>query len=131
MVDPHVPVLCARVVAHLAATAPGLLVDLTVGAGGHSAALLEAAAGFSLLGLDRDPEALRLAERRLEPHRHRVRLVCRPFADLPEVLAERGGDRPVAVLADLGCSSMQLDRPERGFSFRFDGPLDMRMGSSG
>lgn len=131
MVDPHVPVLCAQVVAHLAPTAPGLLVDLTVGAGGHAAALLEAAPGFSLLGLDRDPEALRLAERRLEPHRDRVQLVCRPFADLPQVLAERGAGRPAAVLADLGCSSMQLDRPERGFSFFEDGPLDMRMGGQG
>lgn len=131
MVDPHVPVLCAQVVAHLAPTSPGLLVDLTVGAGGHAAALLEAAPAFTLLGLDRDPEALRLAERRLEPHRDRVELVCRPFADLPQLLAERGAVRPAAVLADLGCSSMQLDRPERGFSFQEDGPLDMRMGGHG
>jgi 16S rRNA (cytosine1402-N4)-methyltransferase len=129
--DPHVPVLCAQVVAHLAPTAPGLLVDLTVGAGGHAAALLDAAPGFSLLGLDRDPEALRLAERRLEPHRDRVQLVCRPFADLPRVLEERRAGRPAAVLADLGCSSMQLDRAERGFSFVEDGPLDMRRGPEG
>jgi len=129
--DPHVPVLCAQVVAHLAPTAPGLLVDLTVGAGGHAAALLDAAPGFSLLGLDRDPEALRLAERRLEPHRDRVQLVCRPFTDLPRVLEEWRAGRPAAVLADLGCSSMQLDRAERGFSFVEDGPLDMRMGTEG
>lgn len=131
MLARHVPVLCMEVVAALEPVAPGLLVDATVGLGGHAAALLEAAPGFTLLGLDRDPHALELAARRLAPHADRVRLRERPFAELASVLASEGLAPPVAVLADLGCSSLQLDDPARGFSFAADGPLDMRMGTSG
>jgi 16S rRNA (cytosine1402-N4)-methyltransferase len=111
--------------------APGLLVDATLGLGGHSRALLDAAPGFQLLGVDRDPEAVAEARRRLEPYGHRVTLVNGRFDSLPEILSEKDFPRPVAILADLGCSSLQLDTPERGFSFSADGPLDMRMGSEG
>jgi 16S rRNA (cytosine1402-N4)-methyltransferase len=125
------PVLRDRVVAWLAPTAPGIVLDATVGLGGHAAALLEAAAGLSLIGLDRDPEALERARQRLQPFADRVRLVERAFADAPEVLAELASPPLAAVLADLGCSSLQLDTPERGFSFLQDGPLDMRMSGTG
>jgi 16S rRNA (cytosine1402-N4)-methyltransferase len=127
----HVPVLCDRVVAWLAPTGPGLAVDATVGMGGHAAALLEASPGLRLVGLDRDPEAIEHARQRLRPFSDRVRLVNRPFADLDDVLRELRCGPPVAVLADLGCSSLQLDSPDRGFSFQNDGPLDMRMSAAG
>ena len=127
----HTPVLLEEIVAWLGPAGPGLLVDATLGLGGHAAALLSAQPGFTLLGLDRDPEALALAAEALEPFSGRVQLVAATFDRLPAVLAELEAPAPVAVLADLGCSSLQLDRPERGFSFQQDGPLDMRMGPDG
>ena len=127
----HVPVLRDRVVGWLAPTAPGLLVDATVGLGGHAAALLEAAPGLRLVGLDRDPEAIEHARQRLQPFSDRVRLIQGAFADLPAVLDSLGSPPLAAVLADLGCSSLQLDSPERGFSFSSSGPLDMRMSLAG
>jgi 16S rRNA (cytosine1402-N4)-methyltransferase len=127
----HIPVLAGPVVEWLAPTAPGLLVDATLGLGGHAKAMLEAAPSFQLLGVDRDPEAVAEARRRLEPYGHRVTIVNGRFDSLPEILSERDFPRPSAILADLGCSSLQLDTPERGFSFSADGPLDMRMGSEG
>jgi 16S rRNA (cytosine1402-N4)-methyltransferase len=127
----HLPVLRDRVVAWLAPTAPGLLVDATVGLGGHAAALLQAAPGLRLVGLDRDPEAIERARQRLQPFSDRVRLIHGAFADLPAVLRSLGSPPVAAVLADLGCSSMQLDSPERGFSFSRSGPLDMRMSLAG
>lgn len=131
MASLHVPVLSDRVVELLAPAAPGLLVDATVGLGGHAEALLRAEPGFRLLGLDRDPRALARAGERLREFGDRVRLVEEPFDRLPRVLARLELEPPAAILADLGCSSLQLDDPERGFSFSSDGPLDMRMGSEG
>jgi len=127
----HIPVLAGPVVEWLAPMAPGLLVDATLGLGGHSQALLEASPSFQLLGVDRDPEAVAEARRRLEPYGHRITLVNGRFDSLPEILSEQDFPEPVAILADLGCSSLQIDTPERGFSFSADGPLDMRMGSDG
>jgi 16S rRNA (cytosine1402-N4)-methyltransferase len=127
----HVPVLRDRVVAWLAPTAPGLVVDATVGLGGHAAALLEAAPGLRLVGLDRDPEAIERARQRLQPFSDRARLLQSAFAELPAVLRSLGCPPVAAILADLGCSSLQLDSAERGFSFSRGGPLDMRMSSSG
>lgn len=127
----HIPVLTGPVVEWLAPTAPGLLVDATLGLGGHARVLLEAAPGFQLLGVDRDPEAVAEARRRLEPYGPRVTLAIRNFDSLPELLAEQALPQPAAILADLGCSSLQLDTPGRGFSFAADGPLDMRMGRDG
>jgi 16S rRNA (cytosine1402-N4)-methyltransferase len=100
-----------------------------VGAGGHARALLEAGPGIRLLGLDRDPDALGLARERLVGFADRVRLLEGNFGDLAELLA--GSAAPDAILADLGVSSMQLEEPSRGFSFRREGPLDMRMSRSG
>lgn len=107
----------------------GFFVDATVGAGGHAAALLEAGPGIELLGLDRDPDALALARARLAPFGERVRLAQLNFGDLGAAL--EGHPAPDGILADLGVSSMQLEEPGRGFSFRRDGPLDMRMSRSG
>src|SRR5437879_3610656 len=101
------------------------LVDATVGLGGHAAALLAAAPGARLLGLDRDRAALARAAERLPDER--VVLRQARFGELAAVLAEFGWDGADAVLLDLGVSSLQLDDPARGFSFRVDAPLDMRM----
>jgi 16S rRNA (cytosine1402-N4)-methyltransferase len=105
-----------------------LLVDATVGLGGHAEALLLAEPRFHLLGLDRDPQALSRAGERLHRFANRVQLVEETFDRLPLVLRRLGLGAPAAILADLGCSSLQLDSAERGFSFTSDGPLDMRMG---
>jgi len=124
-------VLSERVVELLAPAAPGLLVDATVGLGGHAEALLQTAPGFQLLGLDRDPQALARAGERLRRFADRVRLVEATFDQLPEVLERLEITAVQAVLADLGTSSFQLDTADRGFSFLADGPLDMRMGVDG
>jgi 16S rRNA (cytosine1402-N4)-methyltransferase len=108
----------------------GLFVDATVGLGGHARAILERSSLARLLGVDRDPEALAIAAQRLAPFGDRVALVEESFDQVDRILAERGEGRVAGMLADLGVSSLQLDRPERGFSFRFDAPLDMRMGPS-
>jgi len=127
----HLPVLTDRVVELLVPAGPGLLVDATVGLGGHAEALLRAEPNFQLVGLDRDPQALARAGERLQAFTDRVQLVEETFDRLPLVLRRLGLGAPAAVLADLGCSSLQLDSAERGFSFTGDGPLDMRMGESG
>jgi 16S rRNA (cytosine1402-N4)-methyltransferase len=132
--DRHLPVLVAETLAALQPDRGGLYVDATVGLGGHAEAILAAAPAARLLGIDRDPDALALAGRRLAGFGDRVRFAQGNFDQLPELLgglAEPWAARPAGILADLGVSSLQLDRPERGFSFRFDGPLDMRMGGSG
>ena len=126
----HLPVMVERVVALFAPVPPGVLVDATVGGGGHSAALLEAHPHLSVVGLDRDPEALEAAARRLAPFRDRVRLVHATFDRLVHVMADLQIPRASGVLFDLGVSSPQLDRAERGFSYRHEGPLDMRMDPS-
>ena len=131
MASKHLPVLTERVVEYIAPAGPGLLVDATVGLGGHAEALLRAVPEFQLVGLDRDPQALARAGERLQPFSDRVQLVEETFDRLPLVLRRLGLGAPVAVLADIGCSSLQLDSAERGFSFASDGPLDMRMGGSG
>jgi len=132
----HRPVMVAEVLHWLAPRPGALYVDATVGLGGHAAALLEATGGAaSLIGLDQDPEALALARTRLAAVTARlerpgsVQLVQANFRDLRPALQDLGvGDaRCDGVLLDLGVSSLQLERPERGFSFRMDGPLDMRM----
>jgi len=125
---PHVPVMEGQVVEGLRPRPGARLVDATVGAGGHAAALLQAARDSTLLGIDRDPEALATARERLASFGARVRLRRGCFGDLAAVLAEEGSGPVDALLVDLGMSSLQLDDPGRGFSFRGSGPLDMRMG---
>jgi 16S rRNA (cytosine1402-N4)-methyltransferase len=135
---PHEPVLLTRIVELLAVTpgvspGPSVLVDATIGAAGHAAGLLAASRDdVHLVGFDRDADALELAGRRLAAYADRLTLVHAPFDELAghvTPVAERVG--PVlGILYDLGVSSMQLDRGERGFSFRADAPLDMRMDRS-
>jgi 16S rRNA (cytosine1402-N4)-methyltransferase len=122
----HEPVLLAETVALLAPARGGLFVDCTVGLGGHAQAVL-AAGATRLIGLDRDTAALGIAAQSLSGWQDRVELVHADFRELPAVLATRGIDVMAGCLADLGVSSMQFDAEGRGFSFRRDEPLDMRM----
>ena len=124
----HLPVLLDEVVTWLAPRPSGLYCDATVGLGGHARSVLERSAPDGrLVGIDRDPAALEAARAALQPFGDRVTLVHARFSQAREVL-ERLGMVPIdGFLIDLGVSSPQLDRPERGFSFRNDGPLDMRM----
>jgi 16S rRNA (cytosine1402-N4)-methyltransferase len=150
----HLPVLRDEVVSLFASVPPGPVVDATVGGGGHAAAILETYPALRVVGLDRDPVALEAARERLAPFGDRVTLIRSPFSALQDVVSSSGpgpgpgpdsdsgpgpGSAPggglglgplSGVLLDLGVSSPQLDRAERGFSFRSDGPLDMRMDPS-
>jgi 16S rRNA (cytosine1402-N4)-methyltransferase len=126
----HVPVLLERCVSLLAPalSRPGaVLVDATVGLGGHSEAMLRACPSMRLVGLDRDPQALEYARNRLGGFGDRTTLVHAVYDRLPEVLSGLGLARVEGVLFDLGVSSLQLDEAGRGFSYSQDGPLDMRM----
>lgn len=129
MVPLHEPVLVAETVGFLNASRGGLFVDCTVGLGGHSRALLEAGAD-RVIALDRDPDALGLAREALAAFGDRVELVHADYRDLERVLDARGIGAVAGALADLGVSSFQLDSEGRGFSFRRDEPLDMRMDRS-
>jgi len=122
----HEPVMVAEVLEHLAPARGGVFVDCTVGYGGHARAVLDAGAS-RLVGLDRDPAALADAAVGLGAFKDRVTLVHADYRRLDAVLDELGIDGIDGLLADLGVSSMQLDGPGRGFSFRRDEPLDMRM----
>ena len=125
----HLPVLVREVVELLRPNRGGVFVDCTLGLGGHARALLEAGA-TRVIGFDRDRSALALAAARLGALSARVEAVHADYRDLPGVLSSRGVERVDGVLADLGVSSMQFDAPGRGFSFRRDEPLDMRMDQS-
>src|ERR1051325_8560918 len=126
----HRPALLRETIELLAAKRGGLFVDCTVGLGGHSEAILQASSDAQVLGIDRDEEALELARERLAPFGSRFRLVHADFRELTRVLATAKVGEVRGVLADLGVSSLQLDSPSRGFSFRHDAPLDMRMDRS-
>ena len=128
---PHRPVLLAETVEHLAPERGGLFVDATVGMGGHSEAILERTPESRVLGLDRDPQALLIARERLARFGTRFRAVHANHRDIARVCEEAGEPEASGVLADLGVSSLQFDAPERGFSFRHDAPLDMRMDAAG
>jgi 16S rRNA (cytosine1402-N4)-methyltransferase len=126
----HVPVLLERCLALLApaVSTPGaVVVDATIGLGGHSAALLERHPSLRLIGLDRDTEALARSQGRLAAWSDRTTLVHAIYDELPDVLAGLGLAQVQGVLFDLGVSSLQLDATERGFSYAHDAPLDMRM----
>ncbi len=122
----HLPVMVSEVVDVLRPVPPGILVDATVGAGGHAAALLDALPDHALVGLDRDDAALTAAGEVLARFGDRVTLRRANFDRLGDALADLTSTGIAGVLFDLGVSSMQLDRAHRGFSFRGEGPLDMR-----
>ena len=125
---PHVPVLINEVIAALAIQGGDTLVDGTFGAGGYTRAMLGAGAG-RVIGFDRDPDAID-AGKSLVPD-PRLTLINERFSQMDRALAERGIEQVDAIALDIGVSSMQLDRADRGFSFSADGPLDMRMSKSG
>jgi 16S rRNA (cytosine1402-N4)-methyltransferase len=126
---PHLPVLLEEVLEWLRIRADGTYVDATLGAGGHSAAIAARLSSGRLISLDRDAQALAIARERLREFASRVTFVHTAFSRIAEAVQGLGIAKVDGVLADLGVSSMQLDRPERGFSFREAGPLDMRMSS--
>ena len=124
---PHRPVLLEETLKYLVPERGGLFVDCTVGLGGHSEAILKSSPDTRIIGLDLDPAALEYSRQRLALFGERFRAVHANFREIENVLREAGERDPNGVLVDLGVSSLQFDSPERGFSFRFDAPLDMRM----
>ena len=133
---PHLPVLLAEVIEALAPRPGGLYLDATFGAGGYSRAILDAAPGTRVLALDRDPGAIRDGQALVAAFAPRLMLVETEFSAMVEAAEARGlGGQGFGgfdgVVLDIGVSSMQLDQAARGFSFRFDGPLDMRMSGAG
>ncbi|MBN2566371.1 MAG: 16S rRNA (cytosine(1402)-N(4))-methyltransferase RsmH [Candidatus Eisenbacteria bacterium] len=127
----HLPVMAAEVVELLVTRTDGVYVDCTVGAGGHARMILNNAPEGTLLGIDLDGDALEIAAGALSDFGERSRLAQGSFADLAIIARENGRERADGVLFDLGLSSMQLDDPGRGFSYRNDGPIDMRMDQTG
>ena len=128
----HQPVLFNEILEFLRPNrADGVLVDATVGLGGHAEGLLSRHPDVRLVAIDRDPEALERARARLSRFADRVTFVRGRHESLIDILKQSGIETVSGLLADLGVSSMQLDDAARGFSFRFEGPLDMRMGSEG
>ncbi len=126
---PHTPVMLQEVLEWLRIKPDGIYVDATLGAGGHSAAIAARLSSGRLISLDRDAQALVIARERLKEFASRVTFVHTAFSRIAEAVQGLGIVKVDGVLADLGVSSMQLDQPERGFSFREAGPLDMRMSS--
>ena len=131
MSAPHRPVLLRETTELLEVQHGGLFVDGTLGLGGHSEAILEAATDSRVIGIDRDREALDLAMKRLARFGSRFRGVHANFREIARVVEEANERDVRGVLVDLGVSSLQLDSVQRGFSFRHDAPLDMRMNASG
>lgn len=123
----HDPVMVSEIVSVFAAVPAGVVLDGTLGGGGHSAAILASRGDLSILGLDRDSSALEAAGRNLGPFGERALLQHRRFDDIDGALDEAGVDELSGALFDLGVSSHQFDAAERGFSYRHDAPLDMRM----
>jgi 16S rRNA (cytosine1402-N4)-methyltransferase len=126
---PHIPVLLDEVVSGLAPAQGEIHVDGTFGAGGYTRALL--GAGVTVIAFDRDPDAIAAGQSLVAEAAGRLELVPDVYSRMGDALADRGVDAVDGVTLDVGVSSMQLDQPERGFSFQNDGPLDMRMGQSG
>jgi 16S rRNA (cytosine1402-N4)-methyltransferase len=126
----HIPVLLREVISNLAPHDGGTYIDGTFGAGGYTAAVL-AAGDTRVVAIDRDPSAVAAGEPLVEKAGGRLTLVCGEFAALDRIVGDLGIAAGDGVVLDLGVSSMQLDTAERGFSFRLDGPLDMRMGAAG
>ena len=127
---PHIPVLLAEVVEQIAPKDGGVYVDATFGAGGYSRAVLDAA-GCTVYAIDRDPDAIAEGQALVEKYDGRLKLLHGTFGEMRDLLAAQGVESVDGVMMDIGVSSMQIDRAERGFSFQKDGVLDMRMSQSG
>lgn len=125
----HQPVLLREVVEFLKIRPEGIYIDATVGTGGHAIEIARRLTTGKLLGIDKDPRALEIAQERLRPYQRNVVLVHSSFARIAEIREGLSLGKAQGVLADLGVSTLQLDAPERGFSFQRAGPLDMRMDS--
>lgn len=123
----HVPVLCDEVIEGLKVKADGIYVDGTLGGGGHSGEILKRLDGGLLVGIDQDDAALSAARKHLETIGDNFQLVKGNFVDMPAILKTLHIEQVDGILLDIGVSSHQFDTAERGFSYRFDGPLDMRM----
>lgn len=126
----HIPVMVEEVLEFLAVRPDGVYLDATLGLGGHAEAILSRLTTGKLIGVDKDPMALAKAQERLQGFGERFQAVQSSYADLDAVRKKTGVTGFDGILADLGVSSMQLDTPERGFSFQTAGPLDMRMDPS-
>ncbi len=128
---PHVSVLYHQIISALRPTSPGFYVDATIGAGGHALGILENSSPHGqLLGMDVDPRALELSLQRLSFFNDRIHLVHSSYTELRNTLQTLSWDHVDGIVIDLGVSSMQIDSPERGFSFQHEGPLDMRFDPS-
>ena len=127
----HTSVLLEETIDALQIRPDGIYVDGTAGGGGHSSQIARRLTTGRLIALDKDPDAVAAASARLAPYGERAQVVQRDFAQMAQVLAERGIARVDGILLDLGVSSHQLDTPERGFSYQHDAPLDMRMSQKG
>src|SRR5258708_28884236 len=123
----HQPVLLDESLALLQLQNGGFFVDATCGLGGHSEAMLDASPDTRVIGIDQDADALKLAKKRLARFGKRAMLFQANFAGIGKIVGKAKQGGPDGILADLGVSSLQLDSESRGFSFRFDAPLDMRM----
>jgi 16S rRNA (cytosine1402-N4)-methyltransferase len=123
----HKPVLVDEVIRFLDLRERSLIIDATLGLGGHSEAILTAEPTARIIGIDQDREALKLASERLAKFGNRISTIHANFSEIGKIADEIGIEKADGIVADLGVSSMQLDDPERGFSFRLDAPLDMRM----
>jgi len=126
----HIPVMSREVIDYLSVNKGGIYLDLTLGLGGHAIEILKSDPDVKLIGIDIDSEALSIAGERLKNYKDRIHIVHGNFADLDLILSENGISKVDKILADLGVSSIQLDKAERGFSFRLESNLDMRMDQS-
>jgi len=126
----HIPVMLSEVLEALAPKDGDIVVDGTFGAGGYTKAILDAA-NCKVIAIDRDGEAVRLGQRLADDYPGRLLVALGRYSEMEQIAKREGADRADGVTLDLGVSSMQLDQPERGFSFAKDGPLDMRMGQEG
>lgn len=126
---PHIPVMAREVVKSLNPEPGKMYIDMTFGAGGHTKKLLETSPNIKVIALDRDPDAIKYAEDLEEKYPNQIIAICGRFSELPWLLKSNDIEEASidGILFDFGCSSMQFDRPERGFSISADGPLDMRM----
>lgn len=127
----HISVMKEESLAHLALQSRGIYVDATLGLGGHTSAIAEYLDSGVVIGIDTDQEALKIAQERLQSVADRTQLVQGNFVEIDQIVHNLGYQKVHGILADLGVSSMELDNPERGFSFQQDGPLDMRMNPDG